>query len=422
MRTMTSAWLLSVSLAIGIASAAPGGKITIGVPLPQAQSQSGRTADLAEGMRQNVMSHLRSATVEVVPLASSDASQIDAEAKEKGCNYVLYTRIEQKHGSGFFGRFAPFVGSKQAAADQQEALMQSTDGSATSNVKKGDSFSVDYRLMATGNATPLKADSVRAKADADGEDMVGPMAEQLAGAVTLAAQNGGQGGSGSTAPGDDSSSSGGKSGFMGGLFGHKHTAPTTANNSASTPDCGKIASMPGTNMTLEQCQQMLAAKVSYDQALADPSASRPGDDSMSCDQIIAELKQQQYTTPDKNKVADMKATAATEQKTLKRQEKEIFEKAAKDQAVMEGALAADTAIAMATGGLAKGVASQAAEKEIDASDKAMGERMAAERKPTEQKMNMYTADTATNASRDLTNNPRIAKLIQMANAKRCKSH
>src|SRR5450631_43036 len=91
-------------------------------------------------------------------------------------------------------------------------------------------------------------------------------------------------------------------------------------------------------------------------------AQRPGDEQMTCAQITAELKQQQYTAPDKTKVAALDATAREQQKITKKEYENMVKMQAEDQSAVAAATAADTATELATGGLVRGRALNAVEK------------------------------------------------------------
>src|SRR5262249_32713771 len=81
-------------------------------------------------------------------------------------------------------------------------------------------------------------------------------------------------------------------------------------NAQAPMDCEQMAKDSHGSVSVETCKQMMATMQAYQNATSDPSASRPGDDKMTCDQIIAEVKQQQFTKPDQAKVVD--AQAATD--------------------------------------------------------------------------------------------------------------
>ncbi|HET7755682.1 MAG TPA: hypothetical protein VFK87_00350, partial [Steroidobacteraceae bacterium] len=222
------------------ADASANGKVTIGVVLPQGQLGNG--ADAAEPLRQTVMNRLRAPGVEVVALAGSTPDEIDADAKGKGCSQVLYTHVEQKHGAGgLFSKLAPLAGvlpvmaaagggggggggsgltglltqtaanaatsaaasaaqkqmlgtQQQILAEQQPAL--ALQNAARASIKRGDSISFDYRLVAVGSAAPIRTDTLHTKADADGQDVLTPLVEQLGNAVSADSQGAGNGSGG----------------------------------------------------------------------------------------------------------------------------------------------------------------------------------------------------------------------------------
>jgi hypothetical protein len=185
-------------------------------------------------------------------------------------------------------------------------------------------------------------------------------------------------------------------------------------------DCAKLASMPNAPMSLESCEKLQGTQQAYSQAASDPSAQRPGDEQMSCAQITAELKQQQYTAQDKTKVAELDATTKEQQKILKKEEAILAKRQAEAQAAVAAATAADTATELATGGLVSGHALRAVEKTLDAQDKVEKERVMREDMPTTQKMISQTAGLGADFGQQLQSNPRLARLIQLADAKHCK--
>jgi len=332
--------------------------------------------------------------------------------------------------------------SASAAAMQQQAMAQMTSAQQ-SNIKSGDTVTLEYKLVATGESTPFKSETLQGKAKADGEDVLGPLVERLAtnvvGAATgqapappvaqKAGDTAGGAGSAGTAGGN---AGGGASGgnFLSGMFG-SHGGSAAASKSASQAgaqpsgmppgmDCNKIAAMPGSTMSVESCQKMMGAQQAYNSALADPSASRPGDEQMSCEQIMAEVKQQQYTAPDKAKVAEGQAAGTQLQSTLAKQQAEITTIAVKQQAELDTAMAADRAAEMSSGGLVRPQTAMLLQQEQMAENKVTGERMAKERAPQEKRLMNSTADFSADAGQQIANNPRLARLIQLASAKNCK--
>jgi len=203
---------------------------------------------------------------------------------------------------------------------------------------------------------------------------------------------------------------------LGGMF---HHAPPAGRNSGQI-DCAQVAKNPLAGMTYEGCMQMVANKQKFDAAASDPSAARPGDEQMSCEQITAELRQQSYQKPDAAKVANGQAAVNAQREVVARQQKEADAIRVKDQAAVNAASSADRASELLTGGLAKTNALGKVTKELDAENQQTNQRMIEEQKPTFTNMmsstNALTADMAQQA----TENPRLARLMQLAQMKRCR--
>ena len=445
--TLAAAALFLASF--GLRAQTPASPMTIGVVLPHGQLDGG--ASVSGALRQSVVEQLRRPGVETVALDGTSPEQVDAEARTKHCTHVLYTNVEQKHaGGGLLHKLAPMASmlslgamagaggrmgggamsalaqgaaqnaiSSSVASSQQQALGQLT-GAQQSGVKRGDTISLEYRLTAVGSTAPLRSATLQGKADNDGQDVLSPLVGQLAGSVAGSA--GVPAGAPaattttSTAPAAPPSSSG--TSMLGGLFGRHRAPPSQA--PAATPDCAQIAAMPDAHVSLEACQKMMASQQAYNGALADPSVSRPGDEQMSCDQIMAEMKQQQISAPDKAQAAEAQSAVKDEQAMLAKHQKEAAVQQAKDQARDNAASAADRATEMATMGVVSGHALAAAEKVNDAEDKAMNRRMLDEAKPTDTRMLNSTAALATGAASQLSANPRLARLVQLANTHRCR--
>lgn len=104
---------------------------------------------------------------------------------------------------------------------------------------------------------------------------------------------------------------------------------------------------------------------------------------------------------------------------LKRQQAEVTATGIKQNAAIQAASATDTAVEVASGGTVRGRSAETLQQSFQAQDKAMGERMNAERRPTEQKMNTQIAGLAANAGSEVKANPRLARLLQLAQMRNC---
>jgi hypothetical protein len=409
-------------------------QVVVGVALPQDK----QGAEMAEPLRQTLISQLKSQSVEAVPLTeTSGSSSLEAEAQAKHCTYILYTRLEQKQGTaGMFSKLSsalPFAalsgrgGASTATTPSQEQAASPPAGAPPAGVRRGDTVTLDYRLVAVGAANPTKAETFTRKAAADGQDLVGPLVTQLSSAVGAAAHGATEPATAAAAPLDAHPASE-HSSLLGGLWGHKAGASSKPAAGAPALDCAQLTSMPagifamapGQVMSAEDCQKMQNAQQAYQQAASDPSAARPGDDQMTCAQITAELKQQQYTTPDQSKVAAAQATAGQQQALVQREYANMIKQQAKDQAAVEAASAADTATEVATGGLVRGRTLQAVEKEQMAEHDANNQRVLKEAQPLEKQQVGQMAGFSSDFAQQLQSNPRLARLMQLADSKHCK--
>jgi len=412
--------IVCVAMARLVLNQAGAASVTIGIPLPHGQGQN---QEMNESMRQSLISQLNAQSVDAVPL-SAPTGALEGELQAKHCSYVLYTRVQNKHstGSGVFGKLSMLT----------HGISPDAIGGGDASVKRGDTMVLDYRLMAMGSSDPIKADTLSAKATSDGQDVVGPLIAQLTTAVAAAAQGKEQGTAltqvsaqtatqAAPAASSDAQSASNGSKF-GGFFGHRSisSAKSTAGNMSGGMDCAKLASMPNAPMSLEACEKLQATQQAYNQAASDPSAQRPGDEQMTCGQITAELKQQQYTAQDKTKVSELTATTKEEQKIIKKEEAILAKRQAEAQTAVAAASAADTATEVATAGLVRGHALNAVEKTLDAQDKAEKERVIREDLPTYKKMISQTADLGSDFGQQLQANPRLGRLMQLANSKHCK--
>jgi len=210
--------LISVLMGLGSMNAAfAQNKLKVGVALPRAQlgQGNGASADVAEPVRQALMSYLKGPMIEVIALEARIPQQIAAEASEKGCAFVLYTDIAQTPKGGglkMLKKLAPLAGmvpmmgggmgdigkqmamsavaqgvmQTQIASAQEDAManaMAAINGAQKTNVKAGDSLALQYQLVRVGEEQPVKAEKIQAKAKTNGEDVLSPMIEAVAVAV-----------------------------------------------------------------------------------------------------------------------------------------------------------------------------------------------------------------------------------------------
>jgi hypothetical protein len=184
---------------------------TICIALPQAQLGQGNNSptDVSEPVRTALGTFMAGPAVQLVRLDARIPVQIDAEATQKGCGYVLRSAVSQKKGGGsFLKKMAPLAGalpmlggvsgsmgsmmaaqavssaaSAAAAQSMQQEAMAAMTGAQQSNVKSGDTITVEYALTTVANSTPIQEGKLQQKAKQDGEDLISPLLEQVATAV-----------------------------------------------------------------------------------------------------------------------------------------------------------------------------------------------------------------------------------------------
>jgi hypothetical protein len=142
--------------------------------------------------------YLNGPSEEIIALSALLSSQIDAEAKVKECDYVLYSTISEKMGgsgaAGFLRKASPMAsmiplaglaGGRAVAMGGAVAgtAAAGAAASAASTVRAKSEVTFDYKLMVPGNDTPVLANTEKAKAKEDGEDVISPIIERAATAI-----------------------------------------------------------------------------------------------------------------------------------------------------------------------------------------------------------------------------------------------
>jgi hypothetical protein len=76
---------------------------------------------------------------------------------------------------------------ESAAISAQQDAMSQLSGAQQSQVKSGDSISIEYRLLQVDTKSAVKIDKLVGKAKRDGEDVLGPLLAQTARGTLAAA-------------------------------------------------------------------------------------------------------------------------------------------------------------------------------------------------------------------------------------------
>ncbi len=187
------------------------GKIRIGVAPPDAQVGQGNNAgaDYSTPIRNVMVALMSGPAVEVAALDSRVPVQLQAEAQQKECDFVLYSKVIVKHNSGGFGKLmkmagpvanvVPIVGmtnsigsavtaqvagaaASAAALSAQQLAIQQLAG-FNGQIKSKDDITVQYQLNLIGQPSPKLQNELVGKAKSNGEDVLTPLLTQAASTV-----------------------------------------------------------------------------------------------------------------------------------------------------------------------------------------------------------------------------------------------
>jgi hypothetical protein len=171
--------------------------------------------------------------------------------------------------------------------------------------------------------------------------------------------------------------------------------------------------MPNAPMSVQACQQMMGAAGAIQGSVNDPSAARPGDEAMSCDQIKAEFLANGGMPLNRGHVAEAQAAGRDFQaRTAKVQ--------AEGNALAAEQSAANIAVAPAANLPVVGKAAQAAVDAKNAAEqKAFNEHAQKELAPAYQRFGSATGQVLGDVAGDLQSNPRQGRLVYLAQQKKC---
>lgn len=171
------------------------GIVRVGVLAPDAQVKQNQAgaAKISESLRTLIVNELSGPLVELIPITSMIPMQVEAEAKQHDCNYLLYNTLVQKQtgGAGVFlrkaGALAPMISMIPMAGGLGEAMTGvaasgalGSAGNLVSLVKAKDQWTLTFKLVAPGDASPVLTNSNQATARSDGEDVVKGLIDQEA--------------------------------------------------------------------------------------------------------------------------------------------------------------------------------------------------------------------------------------------------
>lgn len=170
----------------------------LAVVLPSVQGVDGSATDVASGVRDLFVSFLTGPALRVITLEARLPAQAAIEARQKNCERMLLTTMVRKRDSGsrlggVLGQAAgtaawhiPYGGGATMARGAAIAGAQAATTLA-SDTRRKDEVRLEYRVGPPDSVAGAKAVSSKAKARADGEDLLTPLVERAAAEIFGAA-------------------------------------------------------------------------------------------------------------------------------------------------------------------------------------------------------------------------------------------
>ena len=188
-------------------------KTRVCVAPAQAQFGQGNTvqADYGTPVRNALILMMSGPAVDITPLDGSVPVQMDAEAHEKHCDYILTSAVTVKRaGSGGLGRLMKagsiaanltpmgmmahsvggMIAAQAASTAMQSAVALTAQQQAVTQlsgfngqIKSKDEVTVQYQLRAMGQTQPRLQNVLKGKSKMDGEDVLSPLLREAASGV-----------------------------------------------------------------------------------------------------------------------------------------------------------------------------------------------------------------------------------------------
>ena len=151
-------------------------------------------SNLANAVQATLTEKLKAPNVEAIPIQATALKEIEAEARQKECDFLVYTTVSHKKGGGGFGSVFGSTAAQVAAAtvpyggSTTAAIATNTAASVVvADIKAKDELTVDVRLEKPGAGYPAFSKPFKGKAKSAGEDIVTPPTTQAAQALIEAA-------------------------------------------------------------------------------------------------------------------------------------------------------------------------------------------------------------------------------------------
>ena len=204
-----SVTLAAAALSVAAADAAPqkpsvSAPTCVALTMPSVQGVDGNATSFAGAVRDLFAAYLKGPSISTVSLESRLASQAALEARDQGCGQMLLVTIERKRSSGKVSRIlgqaagvavsrAPYGGGVTGAVASGATW---AGGEAiyrfATEIRAKDELELSYRLGPPQEVERVGPVTSKAKANADGEDLLTPLVEKAANGIVAAATHGGR--------------------------------------------------------------------------------------------------------------------------------------------------------------------------------------------------------------------------------------
>ena len=176
--------------------------------------------------------------------------------------------------------------------------------------------------------------------------------------------------------------------------------------------CDQLASIPNAPMSAEACRSMMGMGKAMKEGANDPNAMRAGDESMTCEQIIGEMRANELPMVSQSTAAQARTAGEATMSLMEKQNAEAKAFMAQQMAVGIGA----GALGMVPGG---GIAASAIMAGQQAQAQNFAARQQADAAPVRAQQNQALTAVTGEMSQSIQSNPRFARLTQLMANKNC---
>jgi hypothetical protein len=195
------------------------------------------------------------------------------------------------------------------------------------------------------------------------------------------------------------------------FFGGGAPSPNAMPDNLDPAMCDQLASIPNAPMSPEACRSMIGMAKGMKASGSDPNAVRPGDESLSCEQIHAEMR---TVAPMVSQETAARARVAADAELALRDRQQAEQKAFVAGQVATGVGVG--ALGMLPGG---GYAAMAGQQAMMAQQQAFAQKQMQEAAPVRAQTNQAITATTSEMTAAMQQNPRAARLMNMSVERNC---